>query len=591
MQFKRLNRLFRKQVRAQQQQVESLSLATEKSIERNLFRRFSRLKPVRRFVAGWTALMVLLMVGLTAQFQQLSAYYQEVKPVPGGIYAEGIVGSISNVSPIYAASDVDRSLSRLVFSGLLTYDADGKLVPDLAKKYDITENGKLYTFTLKPGLIWHDGAPLTSADVAYTFNTIKDPDTRSPLFASWQNITVEAPDPATVTIRLPTTLASFPYNLTTGIVPQHILGKITATNLRSSDFNTVRPVGAGPFRWRGLQVAGSDPSEREEQVALVPFEAYAGGKPKLSEFIMRVYTSEDSLQQAFATGQLSAAAGLTTVPKNAPGNTEEHSLLLAAGTYVFLKTTQPVLSSVKVRQALVAASNPGDIIKQLGYLTRPVTGPLLSGQLGFNKSTNQKTNDIVTAQRLLMEDGWQTGAGRVLTKNGQPLKFNLVAADTGENRLVTRELKKQWQAVGVQLNVQLVAPSDYGTVLANHDYDSTLHGIAIGADPDVNVYWNSAQADIRSNTRLNLSEWKNPTADAALEGGRTRVDPAVRVVKYAPFLQAWQQDAPALGLYQPRFLYLTRGPVYGLTKHSIAGSADRFNGVADWQIRTARVTN
>jgi peptide/nickel transport system substrate-binding protein len=287
MQFKRLQRRVKKRFKLRQKQVEHLSAVTEKTIERNLFKRFSRLRPVRRFVFGWTLLMVLIIGCLIAQFRHLSSYYQEVQPVPGGIYSEGIIGSISNVNPMYATSDVDRSLSRLVFAGLLTYDANGKLTGNLASKYEVGENGKVYTVTLKRGLTWHDGKPLTSADVLFTYNTIKDPDARSPLFNSWQNITVAAQGDYGITFTLPSALASFPYNLTTGIVPQHILGSTSAANLRSADFNTMNPIGAGPFKWRGLQVSGNDPSDVEEQVALLPFDHYTLGKPKLNEFILR----------------------------------------------------------------------------------------------------------------------------------------------------------------------------------------------------------------------------------------------------------------------------------------------------------------
>ncbi|MEJ0073069.1 MAG: hypothetical protein WDN27_03245 [Candidatus Saccharibacteria bacterium] len=90
---------------------------------------------------------------------------------------------------------------------------------------------------------------------------------------------------------------------------------------------------------------------------------------------------------------------------------------------------------------------------------------------------------------------------------------------------------------------------------------------------------------------MNFSEYKSPTADAALEAGRTRLDPALRVIKYQPFLQAWQADAPALGLYQPRFLYITRGTVYGLADHPLNTDSDRYDSVQNWEIHTAKVTS
>jgi hypothetical protein len=90
---------------------------------------------------------------------------------------------------------------------------------------------------------------------------------------------------------------------------------------------------------------------------------------------------------------------------------------------------------------------------------------------------------------------------------------------------------------------------------------------------------------------LNLSEYQSKTADASLEAGRTRLDPALRIVKYRPFMEAWQKDAPALGLYQPRLLYLTYGTVAGLNEHAVNTAADRFSNVQHWQIRQARITN
>jgi peptide/nickel transport system substrate-binding protein len=590
MQLKRLRRLVKRQVKSQQKQVEQFGRVTEKGLERNLFRRFGRLAPVRRFIFGWVLLVGLIMGCLIVQFQQLSAYYQRVEPVPGGIYSEGMAGSISNLNPIYASSDVDRSISKLLFTGLLRYDTNNNLVPSLASSYEVTDNGRTYTFKLKPNLTWHDGQPLTSEDVLFTFNTIKNPNARSPLESSWQKINITAPDAQTVVFTLPSTFAPFPYSLTTGIIPEHILGKFAVENLRSNEFNTVKPVGAGPFIWHGLQVTGDNQDEVEQQLAMLPFADYDAGKPKIGEFIMRVYASKERLQRAYASGQLTAAAGLEAIPADSPGSSKENTLLLSAGTYTFFKTSTPALSSAKTRQALVAASDPQAIINKLGYLTRPVTGPLLMGQISGSQKYAQKTNDTALAQQLLGEDGWQAGANGTLTKAGKPLSFSLVAADTAENRVVSSQLSEQWKKVGAKANVQLLSSADYATALAGHEYDATIYGISIGNDPDVYAYWHSSQADVRSTNRLNLSEWKNTTADNGLEAGRTRLDPGLRAVKYDPFLQAWQQDAPALGLYQPRYVYVTRGTVYGLTTHSIVSGVDRFNDVQDWQIRTARVT-
>jgi len=139
---------------------------------------------------------------------------------------------------------------------------------------------------------------------------------------------------------------------------------------------------------------------------------------------------------------------------------------------------------------------------------------------------------------------------------------------------------------GEPVDIVLQQSADLQSTLATHSYDALLYGISIGADPDVYAYWDSAQADMRAQNRLNFSEYSSSKiSDVALEAGRTRLDPALRIVKYRPFLQAWQADAPALGLYQPSYLYITRGPVYGLEEHYINNATDRYSNVQNWMVR------
>jgi ABC-type transport system substrate-binding protein len=152
-------------------------------------------------------------------------------------------------------------------------------------------------------------------------------------------------------------------------------------------------------------------------------------------------------------------------------------------------------------------------------------------------------------------------------------------------------LVSQWRAVGIDASAQFQAPADFqSNSLALHQYDAVLDGVSIGADPDVYVYWDSSQNDPRSPTQYNFSKYSSTTADLSLEAGRTRLDPLLRKVKYKSFLQAWQQDAPALGLYQPRLLYISHENVYGLAGSPINTDADRFRNVQNWMIHTGWVT-
>ena len=591
----RLVRLrFRRRLRKGQQQVGDLSTQAEQHIDRHFFKRFERLLPIRRFLIGWVGLVLLLIAGLVAQNLALSTHYQTLQSVPGGIYKEGVRGRFTNANPMYATSDADTTVSRLMFAGLFTYDEHGKLAGDLARDYSVDANGNTYTVRLKPNLTWHDGKPLTAADVVFTYQMIQNPDAQSPLRSSWQGITVTASDKHTIVFKLPSGLASFPYNMTNGIVPQHILSKISPNGLRSADFNTVHPIGAGPFEWRAIQVDGTgDPKKAEQQIALKPFEQYQGGTPKLQEFVVHVFGDGEELVKAFGDDQLTAIEGYTAVPKELRGDKAivQNNLPLRAANMVFFKTTQGVLSQQPVRQALVQGADINSIIKSLGYATRAVREPILAGQLGYDPTLTQAAYDLKAAKATLEANGWVVGKNGVRSKAGQELAFALTVPNSAEGRLVSSQLKSQWQQIGAKVDIQILGASEFQNAITYHSYDAILNGISIGADPDVFVYWDSTQADIRSANRLNLSEYKNATADAALESGRTRIDPTLRVIKYKPFLQEWQKDAPALGLYQPRLLYITHGTVSGIDERPLTTPTDRFANVQNWQIRQARVTN
>jgi peptide/nickel transport system substrate-binding protein len=584
---------FRRHLRMQKRQVEELGASAEQRLEDDFFKRLERLGRVRRFLSTWILLVVLLIGCVVAQTRALSTQYQDLVPVAGGTYTEGILGSFSNANPLYAIDLVDASVSRLIFAGLLTYNTENELVGDLAEDWVANEAGTIYTVHLKPNLLWQDGKKLTAEDVAFTYQVAQNPDARSPLYSSWQGIKIAATDARTITFTLPNPLASFPYSLTTGIVPKHLLGKVAMADMRSIAFNTRNPIGAGPFQWQALELNGASLDNREEHIALRPFAQYHGGKPKLSSFVVRTFRTEEQLINSLEKQQVNAIVGLTTMPEQLRGSGEAraYNLPLTAAVMAFFKTSSGVLADAKVRSALVLASDVPSVISGLPYATLPVREPLLRGQPGYTPAYQQPAYNLAAAKTQLDAAGWVPGKDGIRRKGAERLSFQLSAQNNGEYPTVARQLAQQWRKAGVDVKV-VIAPDEatFQNTLAYHSYDAILHGISIGVDPDVYVYWGSTQADVRAPVRLNLSEYRSSVADAALEAGRTRLDPALRAEKYKPFLQAWQTEAPALGLYQPRFLYITRGTVYGLTEHAINTDADRFANVQDWQVREARKT-
>lgn len=583
----------RRRWRQRRSQAQAVSKQTERTVERYFFGRFEKFSKVGRFLSTWVLLMLLLIGCVVAQNSALSSYYQTLRPVPGGIYREGVLGTFTNANPMYATNDVDLAVSHLIFAGLFRYDTHNHLVGNLAKSWQVDKTGQVYTVRLRPHLTWQDGQPLTAADVVYTYRMIQDPDAQSPLRGNWEGIDVQAQGDRTIVFKLPNPLSSFIYNLTTGIVPKHLLAGVAPVDLRSAAFNTTNPVGAGPFMWSNINISGDNPANADEQIGLVPFNDFWAGPPKLKTFTLHAFARSKDMLAAYRGNQLTAMAGLTKLPPDIrqQASTKVYDFPLLAANMVFFRTTDGVLKHKEVRQALVEAADPTAILSKLNYGVMPVREPFLSSQFTYDAKYAQPTGKLDTAKQQLDKAGWYPAADGIRQKKHEQLAFTLTARDTPENRLVVNTLQRQWRALGVTVKPLFEDDDSFHTVLAQHGYDAILYGITIGVDPDVFVYWDSSQADVRSPNQLNLSEYQSSTADAALEGGRTRSGTALRRVKYQPFLKAWQADAPALALYQPRFLYVSHGPVYGLEERPLNTTVDRYDNVNDWMIRTANVTN
>lgn len=582
--------LWRRRYKRSRRQVEDIGEQAEDQLERHFIRRLNRLQDVQRFMAGWMGLMILLAGILVVQTRALSAYYQNPSPVPGGIYAEGIIGAFTNANPLYAVGNVDQSVSRLLFSSLMKFDNQGKLVGDMAQSMTIDATAKQYTLILKENLKWHDGRPLTADDVVFTYKLIQNPDAKSPLFSSWQGVKVEAKDARTVTFTLPNVLTSFPYSLTNGIVPKHMLESVPMAGLRSSSFNTAAPVGSGPFKWETVEVRGTGPDDREERIGLLPNPDYYAGAPKLQQFIIRTFRDETRLLKSFHNNEINAIVGLRGLPEGIEkeNGVRVYSAPVTAAVMVFFKTTQEPLKDVKVRQALTRAVDTPSIIKNLGYPAIKVDSPFLRNQLSYDPKRAQLGKDIEQANKLLDEAGWKRDQDGVRSKDGKPLTFRLYAQNNPEFARVLESLQKAWREIGIEVKVDQPGEIDFKSIVTLQNYDALLYGISLGTDPDVFAYWHSSQASASSANQLNFSQYSSKVADQALEGGRTREDPALRVVKYNPFLDAWRNDAPALALYQPRFTYVVRGGLYNFEPRLVNSATDRYSNVNDWMIRLGK---
>jgi peptide/nickel transport system substrate-binding protein len=231
------------------------------------------------------AVAVLLYIQKPAALQPVKTTPVKIEPVQGGIYTEALIGSFSRLNPLLdTANQSDRDVDRLLFSGLIQFDDRGLPQADLVDSWGISPDGLVYNFSLRANAVWHDGQPVTSDDVIFTIDLLRDE--RSILSSDrrefWNQVEVERLDDNLIRFRLPEPYAPFLDYLTFGILPNHLLGDLTYDEIVNANFN-LQPVGSGPYRFEHMivengQIAG---------LVLRVFDQYYGVKPYIDQFAFR----------------------------------------------------------------------------------------------------------------------------------------------------------------------------------------------------------------------------------------------------------------------------------------------------------------
>ena len=259
-------------------------------------------------VLGAALIALLLMVLKPAGQRPVSS---DPIPVRGGEYSEAMVGALQRLNPVLDfRNPVDRDVDRLIFSGLIRFDSDGSILPDLADGWSIADEGRTYTLLLRKDALWHDGQPVTSKDVLYTYGLLQSDQYSGPadLASMWRSIKVEAIDDKTVRFTLPEAYAPFLDFLSTGLLPDHLLQGVNFRLLDQNTFN-LQPVGTGPFRFESLILNG----DQIAGVTLVPFARHYAGVPYLERVRFLYFPSEETAWNAL---ELGAVMGLGESGRN-----------------------------------------------------------------------------------------------------------------------------------------------------------------------------------------------------------------------------------------------------------------------------------
>ncbi len=559
----------------------------------NIFRRRQWLTLFRALqVRDRILVLFFLCVGIGALLFWLGALYvasTKVVPDVGGEYTEGIVSQPRYINPILSqTSEADADISLLVYSGLFGYDSTGRLVKQLLEDYSVSEDGKLYTLTIKQGVKWHDGEELTADDVLFTIHAIQDPAYKSPLRSNWLSVEAGVVDRYTVTLTLKKTYFGFLESLTVGILPKHIWENIAPENFLLADYN-LAPVGSGPFRFYDSE---KDSSGNMLSYELRSFEGYFAGAPYIERIVFHFYPDEQSLLDAYNRKEVLGMNSVT--PENVPALQERRSariyeIAIPRIFAVFFNITKnAALAHDEVRSALAFATDREAIIRDiLSGKGQPAEAALLPFMSGYAADLTFPRFDQDQANLILDQNNWVRGEDGIRAKGGTILEFTLMVPDWPELVRTAEILRGQWEKVGARVTVTALRAADLQqSVIRPREYDALLFGEAAMIDSDPYSFWHSSQ---KHDPGLNLAVFDNKDVDDVLMSLRETLDVDKRKEYYRTFQEIVSRENPAVFLYSPTYLYAVSSIVKGIEVKSVNSPSHRLSMIKDWYIKTKRI--
>ncbi len=535
----------------------------------------------------WIA--VLVLVGLLLLIRVYGQEEPEVSfqnlPVYGGVFREGVEGTPLYVNPVICNyNEIDRTLCRLLYRGLMRFNQHGKPVLDLAQSYGISATGQTYTFTLQPDLRWHDGTRLTAQDVQFTFELLQDPDFpgEAALTTAARLARVEAVGTDTLIFELEQPFAPFLDLTTLGLLPRHIYDRIPVADLFART-PSLDIVGNGPFRVT---------HRNGDSIRLRPFVTRGSRAPFISALELRFYPHTADLYSDFARGEIEGlstgiAQNFAVLPNREELQlffSEESSLVIVLFNHQ--SETLPTLAEVQVRAALVQGVNRAQVLANSSQGWGVVAhSPVPVNNWAHKPDMAQIPFDPLQAVRLLDDSGWRDRDGDgIREREGNPFRLTLHTSDDELLASYGEALVSYWRDMDIDAEV-VSLPFD--TLVSEHLEPRDFHAVLVRildleGDPDPFRFWHSSQA-------LNYGGWSNPFADQLMEQARITLDQEARRHLYHQFQDIFAADVPALPLSYPVYAYGVHQRVKHVQMGLLNNSSERFDSFADWAILSARV--
>ena len=479
------------------------------------------------------------------------------------------VGSPASFHGAVASGYSTALVSAQLFASPLRQDHGGRPQPYLAERWELAPDNLSLTLHLRRDAFFHDGVPITSADLAFSIQTIKQYHPLQSLFSAVQ--AVETPGPHTAVIRLKSPHPALFIALTPlfcPVLPKHIYDD--GQDLRSHPAN-LTPVGSGPFSFVSYRPG--------EELRLKRFERFfVADRPRLKELTFLFGTTLPEMLVGLERGRIHVLPFLTDPAaidrlQSQPDllvSTKGYEAIGGMGWLAFNLLREP-LSDQRVRQAIAHAIDRRFIVEFLHRgRSQMATGPIAPNTVFYEPEGTTSSYDLERAERLLDQAGYRRQGEEQIRFT---LSLDFPPVMDSQFRDVVFYLRRQLERIGIRVELR-PGPSfaAWRERVANWNFDLTLDGVSNYGDPLIGVHRSYLSTNIRKGVMWsNTQNYRNPKVDALLEQAAMEMDIDKRRQLYREFQQLVRTDLPVLPL--------TLLPMHTVVVSGLAGLPDSIWGI------------
>ncbi len=442
----------------------------------------------------------------------------------------------SRINPLLATDSASGEISGWVFNGLVKFDKEGAITGDLAERWEFKSPTRLL-FTLRRGVKWHDGAPFSAEDVAFTFSLLRSPKIFTPYASDFRYVkSVKAIDAHTVEVVYKEPYFKALSIWMMGILPKHLWQGVT--DPMTSELNR-KPVGTGPYRLKRMQNSGD--------VLLQANDDYFEHRPHI-DTIHYHFMPDPTTQFLMLKAKKLDLGSLTPLQRERqldPSFEKYYRIVQMQGrgyTYLGFNLKLEKFSDIRVRKALDMAIDKEELIRILFFSHGKIChGPFMPGTFAYPKKAPENRYDPEAAQRLLAEAGY----GR-----RHPLEFTISTNANNTTRLYAAQIiQHQLARIGVKVKIRAMEWQAFlNTVVTPRRFEVILLGWSLGLIPDAYALWHSDSDKLGG---FNLVGYKNGRVDRMIEEAEKLTDLEKVGEIYRKMFHIIAADRPYIFLYIP----------------------------------------